>query len=105
MSGYLAHQGATVVCTHGGQAQPTATDPRVKLSGQQAVQLPTPYTVTGCPLPPSAGGPCASATWTAGTVRVRSLGQPLVIQGGTASCVPTGVPLQVSAVQSRVRAG
>ena len=105
MAGKLAHQGATVLCSHGGQAQPTATDPRVTLSGQAAVQLTTPYTVTGWPLPPSAGGPCTSATWTAGTVRVRSLGQPLVIQGGTATCIPTGVPLQVSVVQPRVEAG
>jgi hypothetical protein len=42
--------------------------------------------------------------WTAGTVRVRSSGQPLVIQGGTATCAPTGVPLQVTVTQVRVQA-
>ena len=31
--------------------------------------------------------------WTSGTVRVTSMGQPLVVQGGTATCAPTGVPL------------
>ncbi|HEY7430140.1 MAG TPA: hypothetical protein VH641_05330 [Streptosporangiaceae bacterium] len=103
MPGYLAHQGATVICAHGGQAQPSAVNPRVRLSGQAAVQLPTPYLVSGCALPSSAGGPCTAGTWTAGTARVRSLGQPLVIQGGTGTCVPTGAPLQVTAVQSRVR--
>jgi hypothetical protein len=30
------------------------------------------------------------------------MGQPLVIQGGSAVCVPTGVPLNVVAVQPRV---
>ena len=103
MPGYLAHQGATVICGHGGQAQPSAVNPRLTLGGQAAVSLPTPYTVAGCPLTPSNGGPCTSASWTAGTTRVRSLGQPLVIQSGTAVCAPTGVPLQVTAVQSRVR--
>jgi hypothetical protein len=39
-----------------------------------------------------------------GTTRVTSMGQPLVIQGGTATCVPTGVPLTVTAVQPRVKA-
>ena len=103
MPGYLAHQGATVICIHSGQAQPAVTNPRLKLSGQAVVALPTPYSVAGCPLTPSSGGPCTTASWTAGTTRVRSLGQPLVIQGGTATCAPTGVPLQVTAVQSRVR--
>jgi hypothetical protein len=103
MSGYLAHQGSTVICVHGGQAQPTATVPRVTESGQPVVALPTPYTVAGCPLPPPNSGPCTTASWTAGTTRVQALGQPLVIQGGTATCVPTGVPLQVTVVQSRVR--
>jgi hypothetical protein len=32
------------------------------------------------------------------------MGQPLVIQGGTATCAPTGVPLTVSVVQPRVKA-
>jgi hypothetical protein len=103
MPGCLVPQGATVICSHGGQAQPSVTDPRVKVAGQPVVQLSSPYTVSGCPLPPVNGGPCATAVWTAGTTRVQSLGQPLIIQGGTATCVPTGVPLQVTAVQSRVR--
>jgi len=103
MPGYLAHQGATVICGHGGQAQPATTVPRVTVTGQPVVALPTPYTVAGCPLTPPNGGPCTTASWTAGTTRVRSLGQPLVIQGGTATCAPTGVPLQVIVVQSRVR--
>jgi hypothetical protein len=52
MPGYLAHQGATVICSHGGQGQPSVTNPRVKVSGQPVVALPTPYTVAGIrPLP------------------------------------------------------
>ncbi|HTF06951.1 MAG TPA: hypothetical protein VK659_02125 [Asanoa sp.] len=102
--GFVVQQGATVLCAHGGQAQPTTPAPRVKLSGQAAIALPPPWTVGGCPLPPQAGGPCATATWAAGTVRVKSMGQPLVIQDGTAQCVPTGVPLNVVNTQVRVKA-
>jgi len=100
----LVQQGATVLCSHGGQAQPTAPNPRVTLSGQSAVSLSAPWTVAGCPFPPNSGGPCVTATWTAGTVRVTSSGEPLVVQGGSATCVPTGVPLSVSVAQPRVSA-
>ena len=31
MAGMLLHQGATVMCVHGGQAQPTSPNPRVKV--------------------------------------------------------------------------
>lgn len=104
MAGFLVQHGATVLCSHAGQAQPAVPNPRVRLSGQSAVNMTGPWIVTGCPFPPNSGGPCVSALWTSGTVRVTSTGQPLVIQGGTATCVPTGVPLTVVAAQVRVRA-
>lgn len=104
MAAPLVQQGATVLCGHAGQSSPTTPNPRVRLGGAPAVGLAAPWTVAGCPLPPNAGGPCATAAWTAGTVRVRSLGQPLVVQTGAATCVPTGVPLQVTVAQLRVRA-
>jgi len=104
MPGKLVHQGATVLCAHAGQAQPTSMNPRVRVGGQATVLLPAPWSVAGCPLPPNAGGPCATAQWSVGTVRVRSLGQPLVLQSGTATCVPTGVPLNVAVTQPRVTA-
>lgn len=104
MPGRLVQQGATVMCSHGGQAMPTTPNPRIRLGGAAAISLPAPWTVAACPLPPVSGGPCATAMWTVGTVRVRSMGQPLVIQGGTATCVPTGVPLQVTVTQVRVQA-
>ncbi|GAA2758334.1 hypothetical protein [Actinopolymorpha rutila] len=102
--GFLVQQGATVICGHGGQATPTAPNPRVLLGGTSSVTLSAPWTVAGCPLPPNAGGPCTTATWTTGTVRVLSGGQPLVVQGGSATCVPTGVPLTVVVAQLRVQA-
>ena len=100
----LVQQGATVLCSHGGQAQPTVPSPRVTLGGQPALTLPPPWTIAGCPFPPNAGGPCATAMWSVGTVRVTSMGQPLVLATGTATCVPTGVPLMVVVTQPRVQA-
>lgn len=99
--GSLVHQGAVVICGHGGQAMPTVPNPRVKVGGQPTVTLAAPWTVAGCPFVPPAAGPCVTAQWVVGTVRVLSMGQPLVIQGGSAVCVPTGVPLTVTAAQPR----
>lgn len=100
----LVAQGSSVVCAHAGQAQPSATNPRVLLSGQPAVSLAAPWLISACPFPPNSGGPCVTAAWTAGTTRVMSMGQPLVVNTGTATCVPTGVPLTVVATQVRVQA-
>jgi hypothetical protein len=66
--------------------------------------LSAPWTIAGCPLPITAGGPCLTAQWTAGTVRVTSNGQPLVVMGGVAICAPTGTPLLPVSTQTRVAA-
>ena len=97
-------QGASVICAHGGQVQPTAPVPRVLLSGAPAIAQSPPWAVAGCPFPPASGGPCATATWTVASMRVTSMGQPLVLSTGAATCVPTGVPVTVVATQVRVRA-
>ena len=100
----LIQQGATVTCSHGGQAQPTVPSPRVTLGGAQAVTLTAPWTISACPFPPNSGGPCATAMWSVGTVRVTSMGKPLVLATGVATCVPTGVPLVPGVTQMRVQA-
>ncbi|MEW2051330.1 hypothetical protein [Streptomyces sp. NPDC005476] len=102
MPGLLAHQGAVTLCVHAGQARPAVLNPRVKVAGQATVVLPAPWLIAGCA--PPVGLPCATAQWITGTTRVRSGGVPLVIQGGTAVCAPTGGPLTVVAVQPRVGA-
>jgi hypothetical protein len=102
MPGFLTHEGAVTLCAHGGRATPTVLNPRVRVGGRATVLLPPPWVVAGC-TPPPGTSPCVSAQWTAGTARVRSFGLPLVIQGGTAVCVPTAGPLFVTAVQARVR--
>jgi hypothetical protein len=104
MPGFLVQVGAAVLCAHGGQAQPTAPMPRVLLGGQPAVTQPAPWLVTACPFVPTAGnGPCGSASWVVGAVRVFAGGQPVLLQDSQATCVPTGTPLTVLMTQVRVR--
>lgn len=105
MPGFLLHVGGTVLCAHGGQAQPTAPNPRVMVGGQPTVVVTAPYIVAGCPFAP--GGvltPCVTAQWMTAATRVTSNGQPLLLFDSQATCVPNGTPLMVVATQTRVTA-
>ena len=106
MPGFLVHVGAQVLCSHAGQATPTARNPRVTVSGQPTVLMTAPYVIAGCtlPPPPAANGPCVTAQWLSGTTRVLSNGQPLVVQSSQAICAPTGMPVLIVATQTRVSA-
>ena len=101
--GLLLDSQATVLCAHAGQARPTVPSTRVQLGGQPAVTLSSPYTVAGCSLPPNAGGPCATAQWTTGATRVLIEGSPALLTDSTATCVPTGTPLNPVSTQTRVQ--
>jgi hypothetical protein len=105
MPGFLLHQGATVLCAHGGQAQPTAPFPRVTVSGQPIVTQPTPYLVAGCafPPPPAGNGPCVTAQFMMGALRVTAGGLPVLLQDSQAICTPTGTPLNIVMTQVRVK--
>ncbi len=104
MPGFLVHVGATVQCAHGGQAQPTAPNPRVLVSGQPIVTIAAPYAVAGCtfPPPPNGNGPCVTAQWVSGATRVFAMGQPVVLLDSQAICAPTGTPLLIVQTQPRV---
>ena len=104
MPGLVIHVGASVLCSHGGQAQASAANPRVTVSGQPSVTVPTPWLVAGCSLPPNAGGPCVTAQFVSAATRVTSNGQPLLLFDSQAICAPTGTPLQITASQTRVTA-
>jgi hypothetical protein len=104
MPGFLLHMGATVMCMHGGQAQPTAPNPRVMVSGQPVVTMAAPYVVAGCPfVPPGGNGPCVTAQWVTSAVRVMAGGMPVLLQDSQAICTPTGTPLNIIMTQMRVR--
>lgn len=104
MPGPLLHVGATVFCSHAGQAQPTVPFPRVLVSGQPIVTQTTPYAVAGCtlPPPPAANGPCVTAQWVTGATRVFANGVPVLLLSSQAICAPTGTPLIPSIAQTRV---
>ena len=104
MPGFLLHMGATVLCAHAGQAQPTSPNPRVKVGGQPVVTQAAPYTVAGCPFNVSgAPVPCVTAQWVTAAIRVRAGGLPVLLQDSQAVCVPNGTPLNIVMTQARVK--
>jgi len=104
MSGFLLHVGATVMCMHAGQAQPTAPHPRVTVSGQPIVTQTAPYVIAGCPfVPPGGNGPCVTAQWITAALRVRASGIPVLLQDSQSVCTPTGTGLNILVIQMRVR--
>lgn len=103
MPGFLLHAGATVICAHGGQAQPTAPNPRVTVSGQPVITQPTPYVIAGCPFNVSGSPvPCVTAQWVTAATRITSNGMPLLLLDSQAICAPNGTPLTILVTQTRV---
>ena len=103
MPGPLLHLGATVLCSHGGQAMPSAPNPRVLVSGQPVATMAAPYLIAGCAfVPPAGNGPCVTAQWVVAATRVFVGGQPAVLLDSVATCVPTATPLMPVASQMRV---
>lgn len=102
MSSPLLTSAASVVCPHGGQASPAGVATRVLVGGLPAVRVGDPCLVTGCPNPPAQGGPCTTATWTAGAARVLVGGAPVLLAGSQAVCQPTGAMATVVLTQTRV---
>jgi hypothetical protein len=99
MPGFLLNMNCVVTCVHGGQATPTAPNPRVKLMGTPVPVASGPFMIAGCAMavPPPAGPgptPCISALFSVGsmTVRVKSMGQPLLCQSSIADTVITIPP-------------
>lgn len=104
MPGFLLHLGATVLCLHGGQAQPTVVNPRVKVSGQPIVTQAGAYTIAGCPNAlPGGPFPCVTAQWIMGATRVLAGGLPVLLQDSQALCAPTATGLNIIATQIRVK--
>jgi hypothetical protein len=93
MGGSLLTTGSTVMCSHGGQAAPASSNPRVSVNGLPTVLLSAQWSVVGCPLVPPPLPPCVAAEWIAGSTRVTSMGQPLAISTGVGVSFPAGTPL------------
>ena len=104
MPGFLLHQGATVMCLHGGQATPTVPNPRVSVAGQPIVTQSTAYTVAGCPFNVgSSASPCVTAQWVRAAARVKAGGVPVILQDSQAICTPNGTGLNIVVTQVRVK--
>jgi hypothetical protein len=104
MPGFLLHQGATVMCMHAGQAQPTAPFPRVLLSKQPVVTQAAPFTVAACPfVMGSVASPCVTAQWVTGATRVLAGSLPVLLQDSQAVCAPNGTGVNVVVTQVRVK--
>jgi hypothetical protein len=103
MPGFFVHIGAQVQCMHAGLATPTAVNARVLVSGQPTVVMTAPYVVAGCtlPPPPAANGPCVTGQWLTASLRITSVGQPLILQDSQAICAPSGTGLIVATTQTR----
>jgi len=105
MPGFLLHLGAEVMCAHAGTAQPVVVNPRVQVSGQPITVQPDVYVIAGCtfPPPPVGNGPCVTATWIMGAMRVKAEGIPVLLQDSEAICTRTGTPLEIVMTQERVK--
>jgi hypothetical protein len=104
MGGYLLTEGATVLCQHSGQAKPTVTSLRVKISGQAIVTQSCTYTVSACPYQVgSAKSPCVAAQWTGAATRVKADGVPVLLKDSQATCTPNGTGVNILMTQTRVK--
>jgi len=105
MPGFILHVGATVLCAHGGQAQPTVPNSRVLVSGQPSTTMTAPWVVAGCAFNVSgAPSPCVTGNWVTAATRVTSNGQPVLLLDSQAVCAPNGTPLMIAVTQTRVTA-
>jgi hypothetical protein len=104
MAGFLLHQGAGVMCAHGGQATPPVPNPRVLVIGMPTTTISAPWVVAGCPGAPPPVPPCVTGQWVLGTLRVTSMGQPLAVQSGAAITAPGAATLLPVSMQTRVQA-
>lgn len=100
----ILHLGATVLCTHAGQAIPMAPFPRVMVSGQPVVTLTSPYAIAGCALTGTPVPPCLTGQFVMGAVRVLAGGAPVATLASPSVSIPAGTPMLPLMAQTRVLA-
>ena len=100
----ILHLGATVLCSHAGQATPLAPFLRVTVSAQAVVTLTSPYAISGCALSGTSVPPCLTGQFIAGAARVLAGGAPVATLTSQSTCVPTGTPMLPLMAQMRVLA-
>lgn len=100
----LLNSASMIECAHKGQVKHVLTVKAVLIDGQPAVVQLAPSPVSGCTLPPPPAGigPCVIAAWSSGATKVTIQGFPALLKSSAATCVPTGAPVQIGQVQSKV---
>ena len=99
MPGFLVTFANQVLCTHAGKATPIPPTGRVIASGFGVVTLAHVYIIAGCTFPAMTSGvqpPCVVGKVFTGTVRVTSMGLPLVLlpaSAATSKGLPNPTPL------------
>jgi hypothetical protein len=73
--------------------------------GQPILLQTVPMVIAGCanPPPPVNIGPCVTATWLVGALRVKALGQPVLLADSQSMGTPTPAPLNIVPTQMRVK--
>ena len=100
----ILHLGATVLCTHAGQATPVAPFPRVTVSAQPIVTLTSPYVIAACGLTGTPTPPCVTGQFIVGAARVLAGGAPVATLMSQSICTPTGTPMMPLVAQTRALA-
>lgn len=96
---------STLICPHGGQAMASDQVSRVTIVGTPVITQDMALPIAGCPLPASTSpGPCISGRFTTAASRVTVMGHPVLLADSISTSTPAGLPMQVLAVQQRVRA-
>jgi hypothetical protein len=96
---------STVMCPHGGQALLITNDTEVVIDGAPALLESDMHPVIGCPFAP--GGvytPCVTIRWTAGALKAKLRGVPLLLRTSIGVCnnaaqAPQGVAMVVQTQQ------
>lgn len=102
MPGFLLHAGATVICPHGGSASPAQPNSRVTIDGQPIATLSSGFVIAGCRL--SGNARCETAHFVTAANRVTANGQPVLLSDSESVCEPSGTPLVIVQIQTRVSA-
>lgn len=109
MSAELYHVSATTLCPHGGNGSTISSNTRVKVSGMAVATVSDVTMVAGCPftVPGKGPQPCVKVQWLVPAVRVKVMGNPVLLKTSTGLCqsaeqIPQGPP-NVVATQIRAK--
>ena len=100
----ILHLGATVLCSHAGQATPLSPFPRVMVSAQPVVTMASPYAIAACALASTSAPPCVTGQFVVAATRVLAGGVPVTTMVSQSTCIPTGTPLLPVVAQVRALA-